>query len=295
MHLYRRHSSSLRSDTSSGTESELDDIRYQRPILHAGNSLDSQQSSANGEDWGSDVGSVHSIHDLTNDEPREDALPPSPIQRAPEPAHRALPGASNIDDVIDGRIVRAGRGTARCFAFTRWLTADEDAKYESTGQLIEPGEHERIKYIVWQLERGGRSARLHLQGFVMFEDKVRITGCKSRLFGLNDIVHIEACKGSPEQNRKYCTKDDTRIAGPWERGEMPASGQGKRNDIIKVVNHIKEKGFMSAAEAYPVEFFRHNRAFMAVDAFTMIKVQKRWITRLHLYVGAPGAGKPQLH
>ena len=30
---------------------------------------------------------------------------------------------------------------------------------------------------------------------------------------------------------------------------------------------------------------------MAVDAFTMIKVQKRWITRLHLYVGAPGAGK----
>ena len=63
---------------------------------------------------------------------------------------------------------------------------------------------------------------------------------------------LRHAKGSPEQNRKYCTKDDTRIAGPWERGEMPASGQGKRNDIIKVVNHIKEKGFMSAAEAYPV-------------------------------------------
>lgn len=50
-------------------------------------------------------------------------------------------------------------------------------------------------------------------------------------------AHIEV-SAHPQKAIEYCQKEDTRIDGPWERGDKPA--QGKRTDIEECVQSIKD-------------------------------------------------------
>lgn len=50
----------------------------------------------------------------------------------------------------------------------------------------------------------GENGTPHLQGFCNFNKKIRLTGLKK----YNGRAHWEKCKGSEEQNIKYCTKDN---------------------------------------------------------------------------------------
>lgn len=51
-------------------------------------------------------------------------------------------------------------------------------------------------------------------------------------------AHWEATRGTNEQAIAYCTKEETREAGPWEHGDKPA--QGKRSDLTNLVKDIAE-------------------------------------------------------
>jgi len=57
------------------------------------------------------------------------------------------------------------------------------------------------KYIIGK--EVGESGTPHLQGYVNFNDKKRLTALKK----IHDKVHWEKCKGSEEDNIKYCSKD----------------------------------------------------------------------------------------
>jgi len=85
-----------------------------------------------------------------------------------------------------------------------------------------------ISYVVYQLERG-LSGTNHLQGYCQFSSRKTLRQVKDLLQGPFPSSHLEKAKGSPEQNRKYCTKEESRVDGPWEFGTM--SKPGKRNDI----------------------------------------------------------------
>lgn len=76
----------------------------------------------------------------------------------------------------------------------------------------------------------GKNNTPHIQGYVMFKNQVRFDSIKSQL----PKAHIEACKGSADDNIKYCTK-----GGKFEEfGDRPR--QGKRNDIDIVRDICKE-------------------------------------------------------
>jgi len=45
--------------------------------------------------------------------------------------------------------------------------------------------------------------------------------------------------GNSDQCEAYCTKDDTRVGGPYRFGTR-SGGQGARNDIINLRNAIRE-------------------------------------------------------
>lgn len=82
------------------------------------------------------------------------------------------------------------------------------------------------KYLVYQLEEGAEGTR-HLQGYTAFNTQVVFdTFCS----WFPRRPHVEKAKGTAQQNREYCTKEQGRIDGPWEFGVMPE--QGKRNDIL---------------------------------------------------------------
>lgn len=69
------------------------------------------------------------------------------------------------------------------------------------------------KYIIAQLERG-ESGTEHLQGYVEFKQSIRLAAAKKLL----PTAHWEIAKGSKEQCKEYCSKQETRLSGPWEDG-----------------------------------------------------------------------------
>ena len=72
-----------------------------------------------------------------------------------------------------------------------------------------------------QLERG-ESGNVHLQYIVQFTTAKRLNGVRA---AVNDQTHWEPIYGSIAQARAYVTKEATRIDGPWEYGQIAASGK----------------------------------------------------------------------
>ena len=54
----------------------------------------------------------------------------------------------------------------------------------------------------------------------------------------SDRIHLETAQGTKDQNIKYCSKEDTRIDGPWEFGDRETH-QGTRTDLNAVAEDVK--------------------------------------------------------
>lgn len=81
-----------------------------------------------------------------------------------------------------------------------------------------------VVYLCYGRE-SGRNGTPHLQGYVAFEHAITFRTVKIRLG--SDRLHIEATRGTPEQNRDYCSKD-----GDFEEyGTLPTTNQGRRSDL----------------------------------------------------------------
>lgn len=83
---------------------------------------------------------------------------------------------------------------------------------------------DKCSYIVWGREICPSTNRQHLQGFVAFRTRTKFSTIKRWLPG----AHIEKCKGTPDENARYCKKDgdfkefgvlpkDTTSGGPFAR------------------------------------------------------------------------------
>lgn len=75
----------------------------------------------------------------------------------------------------------------------------------------------------------GESGTPHLQGYIHFKQPRALSALKKVL----PRAHLEIARGTPEDNRRYCTKDNDFE----EFGELPK--QGKRNEIAALREAIK--------------------------------------------------------
>jgi len=142
------------------------------------------------------------------------------------------------------------------------------------------------KYAVWQLEKG-ESGTEHIQAVVHFSNPVLFTKVKK----LYPTAHIESCKDLAS-SIQYCQKEDTRIDGPWERGEKPK--QGKRTDIINAVECLKEnlgkrKPFKEVCDLYPEVVVKFHKGLQFVA--NQLVVPRDLPPEVHVYVGSTGTGK----
>lgn len=87
-----------------------------------------------------------------------------------------------------------------------------------------------VIYCVWQLEKGAEGT-FHLQGYLQLAKKMPLTAIKAK-WPIFSTAHLESAKGTPSQNKAYCTKAETREQGPWELGTMSVVCQGSRTDLI---------------------------------------------------------------
>lgn len=139
-------------------------------------------------------------------------------------------------------MVRGARAPGRHLRFTLYAPEDlgDDDQREwlrqravrSTAQPLQPP----VRFIVCQLERGNESNRLHLQGYIQWLSPQRYSRAHSVV---DPRVSCGECDGTPQQNLDYCTKDDTRVEGPWMAGTM-ARGKGQRVDLAAFRARIDE-------------------------------------------------------
>lgn len=165
--------------------------------------------------------------------------------------------------------------------FRRWCFTWNNPPTLEAWTLLPQG----VTLLVWQAERGEQGT-LHLQGYVKTRASVSM-GAVKRLLDANEI-HLEQARGQEKQCIDYCTKEDTRVEGPWRLGEEVS--QGARTDIANMAKLAMDGATdRQLAEADPVCFLRNNRGFAALRS-TRPPPHRPNMHTIVLW-GPPGTGK----
>lgn len=145
-----------------------------------------------------------------------------------------------------------------------------------------------ITYLVGQLERG-ENGTPHLQLYIQFGRRMRMTQLKK---GALVRAHFEIARGSAAANKTYCTKEETRVAGPWEWGEI--KHQGQRSDLAEFAAASLDpaKKPLEIAREHPVAFMKFARGFTALRS--LLPAPPRTPPKVHLMLGPTGTGKTYL-
>lgn len=145
---------------------------------------------------------------------------------------------------------------------------------------------EDITYHTFGREKGDENATPHLQGYIEFKAKIRLGGIK-RIPGFKRC-HLELRRGSAEQARDYCWKEDD---SPHVSGELSNNYRGKRSDLLAIKDKIDAGATEEdIASEHFGSWVRYRKSFSAYKA---LKVDKSRIRTVKVYVlyGLPGTGK----
>ena len=143
--------------------------------------------------------------------------------------------------------------------------------------------HASEKYAVWQLEKG-ESGTPQLHSTVVFPNAVHF-GSMQKLYPRANISKVRKLPNAI----KYCHKEESRVEGPWTRGDPP-KGQGKRTDLeaangCVVENLGKRKPFKQACREHAGTMARRYKGVVSV-ASQMDQCVPPEVT---VYVGKYGA------
>lgn len=156
-------------------------------------------------------------------------------------------------------------------------------------ELDEQDYPEIVRYCIHQLEKCPESGRLHYQGYVELAKPVRITQLKQWL----PTANFQARRGTREEARAYCSKEESREEGPWEYGQWEKGGQGTRTDLGQVKRRLDEGA--SEVEIADEFFSIWARNFKAFREYKRIKTKPRdFATENIVIIGPPGVGKSRM-
>ncbi|AUM61711.1 Rep [uncultured virus] len=152
-----------------------------------------------------------------------------------------------------------------------------------------------IRYLVYQIEKCPDTGKEHIQGYVEFKKLIRMAGVK-KLFN-DKTMHLEKRRGTRDEARAYCMKEESRVKGPFELGEWLKSNKdgetasGNRTDLKRLYCATKEKTDIEILEDEGL-VSSYMRNFRAVDRVRSLRKPKRTVDlKVHLYYGEPGTGK----
>lgn len=145
----------------------------------------------------------------------------------------------------------------------------------------------KVQYVAYQIERCPKSGRPHVQAYLCLRDRVRLSRLKKLV--KDKTVHCEPRRGSHQQALDYCTKEDTRISGPFFIGKEPrVGGSGEKfNDIRMAI----ERGCTDRelADEYFAEWIKYFKGFRE---YRLLQQPKRdFKTEVRVYYGPSGVGK----
>lgn len=100
-----------------------------------------------------------------------------------------------------------------------------------------------FQFSIAQVELCPKTKRVHIQGYTEFTESTPIAVMRSVLIGISSDA-CQVSKGTQAHNITYCTKKESQLMPPIERGIPAINEQGKRNDINKSMELIKSTGSM---------------------------------------------------
>lgn len=173
---------------------------------------------------------------------------------------------------------------SRHFCWT--LFAEDDVPLDSSKVLEACEEDEATTFVVFQEEECPDTQRRHFQGYIEFKHTVRYSKLKNLL---GRTVHCERRRGTQQQAIAYCSKDDTRVAGPFTWG-TPAPGKGARQDLVAFRDDIRSgKRIRDLVEDHPSLCAKYPKF---IDMVRRSLPRSEFIKReVILCVGPPGCGK----
>ncbi len=161
-----------------------------------------------------------------------------------------------------------------------WLFTDYKSK--RFGEIYEEYS-DIISYICVGQEVCPTTNRPHQQGWVQFKRKRRFNGVLRVLGQMN----IESCRGTPDQNSKYCKKE-----GNWE--EFGAySKQGARTDLEHIKKMLDDGDTMKeVADCHFGSFLRYNQGMFKYRQLVLEEeTRARRELEVTLITGPTGIGK----
>lgn len=175
---------------------------------------------------------------------------------------------------------------ARSYLFTSFV--EDQVEGEIYVDLLK--DVKDIKYCILQLEQCPSTSRLHLQGYVCWKNAKTMQASKTIL---GPSCHLEVRRGSDEDAVTYCSKSDTRIAGPWEWGER--LHQGKSSQLLSVCQDIQSGNIQTLEQLIsqaPDTYCRNRNGIRDILGNTIKKRTKTFRTlTVEIYYGEAGTGK----
>jgi len=158
--------------------------------------------------------------------------------------------------------------------------------------LFPDGLPDSIKYIVYQLERGEQGTP-HLQGYLhLFKaqrrswlKKITAKTADGVIYTVFERAAFKAAKGNAEQNKKYCTKAEGHIEGPWELGTFPKKGD--RTDLKEAAMSLMKDGDIRAID--PSIFLKYASGCLKLAA--LAPPPRRDGLKIITIIGPTGIGK----
>lgn len=152
----------------------------------------------------------------------------------------------------------------------------------------------QVKYVTWQKEKAPTTGTLHLQGYVVFTVQKRFVTVKK----LHKFAHWERRRGTHEQARDYCQKEETRVEVGGTAGSedgLMNKKPGTRNDLIELKNGIDESvktGGNPFGKLYQ-DNFKHMLMYgRGIDRYINFIAPKRdFMPEVIVYYGPPGSNK----
>jgi len=165
-----------------------------------------------------------------------------------------------------------------------WVFTQNNPMYhEWCQEQLEP----HVQYLVYQGEIGENGTE-HTQGYFVLAKPERLSKLKKWL----PEAHFEIRKGTHEQAKAYCKKNETREFGPVEIGDdsKVPKGSGARSDLIEIRNKLDSS--MPMSEIMHNHFGSWCRYRQSFNVYQAAKATPRNTAPVvHILWGVSGGGK----
>jgi len=150
--------------------------------------------------------------------------------------------------------------------------------------LVEDTLKPLCSYAIWQQELCPTTGVSHVQGFAIFNDRKRLSQLKT----IWNSAHWEAQRGTDEQCIEYCSKAESKIAGPWELGTKPTRKR-KLEELVDFLEANPGTSLLDVKDEFKYLYIRNARGIK--EYLSLLPPPNRDSIEVIAAIGLPGIGK----